>query len=368
MGTIVLDGVSKAYGELVAVDDLDLEIADGSYTMILGPSGCGKSTTLRMIAGLEQPTDGDVIIDDDVVTDEPARERNLSMVFQNLALWSHKTVRGNMEFGLKMNDVPASVRRERVEEIAEVLHIADKLDQHPDQLSGGQQQRVALGRSLVREPEIVLLDEPLSSLDAKLRIEMRTELARIQNRLDTTFVHVTHNQEDAMSIADEILLLRAGKLQQFGDPYELFSDPNNEFVADFIGTPSMNIFDASVRDGVGITFNAGDLALSIPPAASDPFGAALRDGQVRVGIRPSNLRPRLDGEAEEPSFEAVVEIVETYGDENWYFLEVGLTEPLVMKSADERVISTLSAGDRVTVSVPPESIHVFEPGSGEALV
>lgn len=368
MGTIVLDGVSKTYGDLVAVDDLNLEITDGSYTMILGPSGCGKSTTLRMIAGLEQPTDGDVVIDDEVVTDKPPRERNLSMVFQNLALWNHKTVRGNMEFGLRMSDVPKSERRDRVEEIADVLHIEDKLDQHPSQLSGGQQQRVALGRSLVREPEIVLLDEPLSSLDAKLRIEMRTELARIQNRLDTTFVHVTHNQEDAMSIADEILLLQNGELQQFGDPFELFSDPNNEFVADFIGTPSMNIFDASVSDGAGVTFSAGDLKLSVPPDASDSFGAAVRDGGVRVGIRPSDLRPHLDGAVAEPSFEAVIEIVETYGDENWYFLDVGLEESVVMKSADESVITTLSANNTVTVSVQPESIHVFEPGSGVSLV
>ncbi|MFC7026843.1 ABC transporter ATP-binding protein [Halomicroarcula sp. GCM10025710] len=210
MGTIELNTLRKEFGSLVAVNDLDLTITEGSYTMILGPSGCGKSTTLRMIAGLERPTSGDIFIDGNRVTDYPPRERNLSMVFQSLALWDHKTVRENIAFGLKMDDVPKAEREAAVDEVAEILHIEDKLDQSPASLSGGQQQRVALGRSLVREPDVILLDEPLSSLDAKLRLEMRAELSRIQQRIGTTFVHVTHNQEDAMSIADEIILLNDG--------------------------------------------------------------------------------------------------------------------------------------------------------------
>lgn len=366
MGRIELDGVTKHFGDIVAVDDLNVEISDGTYTMILGPSGCGKSTTLRMIAGLERPTEGDVVIDGEVVTDKLPKERQLSMVFQNLALWDHMSVRGNMEFGLKMDGLGKAERNRQVDEIAEVLHIADKLDQSPTELSGGQQQRVALGRSLVREPEIVLLDEPLSSLDAKLRVEMRTELARIQRELSTSFVHVTHNQEDAMSIADEILLLDAGELQQFDRPNELFSEPENEFVADFIGTPTMNIFDASVDDGV--EFTAGDFVLSIPAEDQQPFRDAGLGRAVRIGIRPGELRPSLDGETPEPSLRGTVEIVETYGDENWYYLDAGLDDPLVIKSANDQVLDSVSEGELIEVAIAADAIHVFDTDTGRTLV
>lgn len=368
MGEIKLENITKKYGDLIAVDGIDVTIPDGEYTMILGPSGCGKSTTLRTIAGLETPTEGDVFIDGERVTDKPPRKRNLSMVFQNLALWDHKTVRENMGFGLKMHDVPEEERAASVERIAEILHIEDKLDQSPTALSGGQQQRVALGRSLVREPDVILLDEPLSSLDAKLRLEMRAELARIQERIGTSFVHVTHNQKDAMSIADRILLLKDGEIQQYGDPADLFESPSNEFVADFIGTPSMNLLDASYDGGPTPAIDVEGFRLVIPDSHQASFDGRI-PSEVRLGMRPSDLRPVGDSTADGISvFDATVSMVETFGDTNWYYLDAGGEEEVVMKSADEEVIRSVGEGDELQVGVRPDDIHVFDPNTGEALV
>lgn len=369
MGEIQLDNIRKEYGSIDAVDGLELTIPDGSYTMILGPSGCGKSTTLRMIAGLETPTSGDIIIDGEIVTNHPPRKRNLSMVFQNLALWDHKTVRENIGFGLKMADVPKDEQTEAVNEIAKVLHIEDKLDQSPAELSGGQQQRVALGRSLVREPDVILLDEPLSSLDAKLRIEMRSELSRIQQRIGTSFIHVTHNQEDAMSIADEIILLNNGKLQQFGNPLDLFESPNNEFVADFIGTPSMNLLDATIQDGEVPTVDAGGFELSIPSEYHDKFAEHVTTSLVRLGMRPSDIRPIHQHQTrDDPTFDATVTMVETFGDANWYYLDVGNKKEIIMKSADKDHIRSIESGDELTVSINSDAIHLFDPDNGGALL
>lgn len=369
MGKIELDNVTKRYGELTAVDSLDIEFTEGTYTMILGPSGCGKSTTLRMIAGLERPTSGDIVIDGNVVTDQPPRLRGISMVFQSLALWNHKTVRENIGFGLKMEGVDADERNARIKETAEILHIADKLDQSPDSLSGGQQQRVALGRSLVREPEVVLLDEPLSSLDAKLRLEMRTELRRIQQELGTTFIHVTHNQEDAMTVADEILLLDDGQLQQFGRSLDLYHEPANEFVADFIGTPSMNIFDASyAAENGSVGLDAGGFVLSIDGERATKTRSQVEDDRVRVGIRPESLHVSNGASSTSgSSFAASVEIVETFGDLNWYYLDAELRSPLVLQSGEESTMQSLSVGDRVTLTVEDEDVHLFDPNTGVLL-
>ncbi|TYL36169.1 sugar ABC transporter ATP-binding protein [Natronococcus pandeyae] len=365
MTKIELDHVTKEYGSLVAVDDIAIEFTEGAYTMILGPSGCGKSTTLRMIAGLETPTRGDVLIDGEVVTDQPPRHRNLSMVFQSLALWNHKSVRENMGFGLQMEGVDKEERNARIEEIAAVLQIEDKLDQPPSELSGGQQQRVALGRSLVRKPEVILLDEPLSSLDEKLRLEMRTELARIQQELGTTFVHVTHNQEDAMTIADEILLLNEGEVQQFGPSLDLYHEPDNEFVADFIGSPSINLFDANIVENGAVRLDAGGISLDLPERHRDQYLSVPRS-DVRVGVRPESMYLGDDGESGWPAFSATVDVVETFGDYNWYYLQSDLEESLVSQSANVNVMNSLSRGDEVTVRVNPESVHLFDPKSGEA--
>jgi multiple sugar transport system ATP-binding protein len=363
MGEIRLDNLRKQYGGTVAVDGIEQIIPDGSYTMILGPSGCGKSTTLRMIAGLETPTSGDVFVDGERVTDKPPRDRNLSMVFQNLALWDHKSVRENISFGLKMNDVPKTERNEAVDDVAEILQIEDKLEQSPAELSGGQQQRVALGRSLVREPDVILLDEPLSSLDAKLRLKMRAELARIQERIGTTFVHVTHNQEDAMSVADQIVLLNDGEIQQFGAPIDLFEEPNNEFVADFIGTPSMNLIDATV-DSEQSVVDAGGFELSVPKQAAEK----AERSSVRLGMRPSNIAP-VNGNADDrPTFDATVSMIETFGDANWYYLDAATDAELIMKSADEEDIRSIEDGDELRVGVRSDAIHLFDPDTGEAYV
>lgn len=365
MGDIRLDNIRKEFGSIVAVNDLDLTVPDGSYTMILGPSGCGKSTLLRMIAGLETPTNGDIFIDGEKITERPPRTRDLSMLFQNLALWDHKTVRENIAFGLKMEGEPKDERNEAVDEVAEILHIKDKLDQSPASLSGGQQQRVALGRSLVREPDVVLLDEPLSSLDAKLRLEMRAELARVQDQVGTSFVHVTHNQEDAMSIGDEILLMNEGKLQQFGGPLELFDTPTNEFVANFIGTPSMNLMDATVTHDNETIADTGGFQLTIPESAAEHVDSS----SVRLGMRPSSIRPVDNGTNPSGStFDATVSMIETFGDTNWYYLDTGTDAEFIMKSADEEHIRSINEDDELTVGVRSGDIHLFDTDTGEALI
>ncbi|WP_101295834.1 ABC transporter ATP-binding protein [Halegenticoccus soli] len=373
MGEVALQNVSKRFGDdVVAVDSIDASFRDGAYTMILGPSGCGKTTTLRIIAGLETPTEGEILINDEVVTNKPPQKRDLSLVFQNLALWDHKTVEENMEFGMRMRGVGKEERQARVAEIAEILRIEDKLGESPASLSGGQQQRVALGRSLVREPELLLLDEPLSSLDERLRLEMRTELARVHQELGTTFIHVTHNQEDAMTIADEILLLNNGRLQQFDDPLELYHNPANEFVADFIGSPSMNLFDATfVADGETY-LDAGSFRLTIPPHVADAFRDTVDEGDVRVGMRPEALRfvtdestPARNGT---PTIDATVTIVETFGDFNWYYLDTGIGTDIVVQSADESAMENVDVGDSVTVAVEVDRLHLFDPRTEAALL
>jgi multiple sugar transport system ATP-binding protein len=364
MSKIELRNISKTFGDIVAVDDLDVTFKDESYTMILGPSGCGKSTTLRLIAGLEMPTTGDVLIDDEPVTNEPSRERDLSMVFQSLALWDHKTVRENMGFGLKMDGVEKAERNRRIEDIAELLEIDDKLDQNPNALSGGQQQRVALGRSLVRQPDAILLDEPLSSLDEQLRLKMRTELRRIQQEADTTFIHVTHSQEDAMTVADDILLLEGGTVQQFGSPMELYREPANEFVADFIGTPNMNFADGSLDHDRGV-LSAFGVGLRLPASASERVAEADVDGRVRVGVRPESLS-FVDDPAGDGAFRTEVSIVETFGDFNWYYVERGDDE-FIVHSTDADVIDSVEEGDSVAVRIDPEALHLFDPETSERI-
>jgi multiple sugar transport system ATP-binding protein len=361
---IRLDNITKRYGDIIAVDNVSTEFQEGAYTMILGPSGSGKSTLLRIIAGLESPSEGDVFIDGENVTDTAPRERELSMVFQNLALWDHKSVRENMGFGLKMEGMGTSERRTRVQEIAELLQIEDKLDANPTQLSGGQQQRVALGRSLVRQPDVVLLDEPLSSLDERLRLEMRTELRRIQRETDTTFIHVTHNQEDSMTIADDILLIHEGKLQQFGSPLDLYHEPANEFVADFIGSPSMNIFEATIDDE-DWSLHVDGAKLQLPDNASDRITDHTLE-RLRVGIRPESISIE-NGTPNDTRLPATVTIVETFGDYNWYYLDWDGGIELVAQSADESVMDSVNEGDQVEIYVPPSSIHLFDPSTGDAL-
>ena len=362
MAEVRLDTVTKVYddaqGTEVAVEELDLDIEEGEFVVIVGPSGCGKSTTLRMIAGLETVTQGDIWIGDRVVNDLAPKNRDIAMVFQNYALYPHKSVRENMAYGLKLStDLSKEEIRRRVEETAEMMGITELLDKKPGALSGGQQQRVATGRAIVREPAVFLFDEPLSNLDAKLRTHMRTELARLHTELGITSIYVTHDQEEAMTLADRIVILNDGRLQQVGTPKEVYHNPANEFVADFIGTPSINLFPVEhTTDGEGsdTLVNAGfeyDLSGSLSSTIGDKASSSFT-----LGVRPENVRVLEDGEDDPNAIEATVDVVEVMGSTNILYLDIAGQELRV------RVESGIepSPDDRIGVTFPEESIYLFD--------
>ncbi|AEH38730.1 ABC transporter ATP-binding protein [Halopiger xanaduensis] len=363
MAQIRLENLRKEYGreEIVAVDDLSLDIEDGEFVTVVGPSGCGKTTTLRMIAGLEQPTDGSVYIGDEDVTDVHAKNRDIAMVFQNYALYPHKTVYENMAFGLRMStDLSESERRTRVEETAEMMDIDHLLEDTPDELSGGQKQRVALGRAIVREPDAFLFDEPLSNLDAKLRTSMRTEIQRIQNELDVTSVYVTHDQEEAMTMGDRIVILNNGELQQVGEPTEVYDNPVNEFVAGFIGSPSMNFFDVDVTTrGDRIVLGDPDSGFEFELSSEYVTDHAdeLEANQYTLGIRPENVN--VVESAAEGVVKGTVEVVEPIGSDNYLYMD--LAEDFIA-----RVDSSIEpdVGERVALTFDESDIHLFEPETG----
>lgn len=348
MSEIMLDNLTKIYDDnVVGVQDISFEVKDGEFLILVGPSGCGKSTTLELVAGLLKPTDGTLKFGTEVVNEQPPQERNLAMVFQDYALYPHKTVRGNMLFGLKYStDLPQEEMEQKVEEAAEMLEIKDLLDQKPAQLSGGQQQRVALGRAIVRDPEVFLLDEPLSNLDAKLRTEMRAEIQRLQNELGVTMVYVTHDQTEAMTMSDRIAILDGGELQQVGSPTEVYNNPLNEFVAQFIGSPSMNVFDATVR-GSSITRD------SISITFTDEFSLPKKS-EVRVGIRPEDMVVHSSPERGEAT--ATVTVVENLGSENLLHLDI-LQQTFVAR-VDERIQPTIN--EKVGLSFPESVIYLFD--------
>ncbi|TKX53068.1 ABC transporter ATP-binding protein [Halorubrum sp. SP3] len=363
MARVTLDTLRKEFdrGTIVAVDDLDLEIDDGEFVTVVGPSGCGKTTTLRMVAGLEEPTSGTVSFDDEDVTEVHAKERPVAMVFQNYALYPHKTVRQNMAFGLKMStDMTTEERHERVREMAEMMGIEDLLDDKPDELSGGQKQRVALGRAIAREPEVFLFDEPLSNLDAKLRTEMRAEIQKLQKEFGVTAMYVTHDQEEAMTMGDRLAILNDGELQQVGAPTEVYQNPVNEFVAGFIGSPSMNFLDVDVEtDGTTATIRNEDAGFELSLSPEYVRGNDLRNGRYTLGIRPENivLDESPNGEG---NLRSTVEVVEPIGSDNYVHLTV--TEDFLARSpADVKP----EAGDEVGVSFAEEDIHLFDAETGE---
>ena len=339
---VELDSLRKTFGNTVAVDEVDLDIKQGELLVLLGPSGCGKSTTLRMIAGLEVPDSGSISINGEDVTNELPKDRDISMVFQNYALYPHKDVRGNLRFPLAKMDLTEDEKQDKVQKAAELLDIVDILDKEPSQLSGGQQQRVALGRTIVREPKVFLMDEPLSNLDAKLRVETRSEIRSLQQTLGTTTVYVTHDQEEAMSIADRIVVMRGGGLVQVGTPKELYNEPKNEFVADFIGSPAMNLFSAG--------------ALKSAPEWMPPETNT-------VGVRPEKLeRGTPQSDTEDLTIqECRILLVQPLGNE----FEVTLSVRGVEFKA---ILSQISAdtGDEITVSAPQSAVHVFN-SDGEVI-
>ncbi|RDZ61960.1 ABC transporter ATP-binding protein [Haloferax sp. Atlit-12N] len=351
--SIHLDTVRKEFRTLgnthVAVDDLSLDIPEGSFTTFVGPSGCGKTTTLRMLAGLETPTSGTVSFGDEDVTDLPPQERNVSMVFQSIALYPHMSVRENIGYGLKIHGVPKAERDERIDEAAEVLQIEAQLEKMPAELSGGQQQRVALGGAFVQDPDVLLLDEPMSDLDAKLKSDLRVEIQRLHQELDTTVVYVTHDQTEAMTMSDQVVLLRDGELAQVDPPKQLFDYPNSEYVAQFIGMPSTNVVDCAVeaRDS-GTALVGPGFELSLPAGVEAPTS-----DRVRLGIRPQYLDVGSDGACR---LSVDVEVVETLGTESVVHgrLEDGTPFDVVSDAVDDAV-----AGDRLDVSFDLADAFVF---------
>ena len=348
MAEVVLERVAKRFGAFTAVHALDLRIRSGEFVALLGPSGCGKTTTLRMLAGLEFPSAGDIRIGERTVNDVPPGRRDVAMVFQSYALYPHMTVEQNIAYPLRKRGVPRAERGPRVARAAELLQLGELLKRKPRQLSGGQQQRVALGRAMVRDPKVFLLDEPLSNLDARLRALMRAELVELHRRLARTMVYVTHDQLEAMTMADRIAILDAGRLQQFGTPDEVYHRPANRFVARFIGTPSMNLAEGEVTPAG--EFRAGGFAFPLDPARVDPA-----PGPAVLGIRPEGLTLGAG------SLPAVVRVVEPTGHENIILLEAeGFGALTIRTAAGDRP----AVGARVTLAIDAAAIHLFDGGTG----
>ncbi|MDS0223513.1 sn-glycerol-3-phosphate ABC transporter ATP-binding protein UgpC [Haloarcula sp. S1AR25-5A] len=363
MGRITINNVRKEYdsdaGTICAVEDVSLNVADGEFLTIVGPSGSGKSTLLRMIAGLEDITGGEIKIGDTIINNIAPQNRGVAMVFQNYALYPHMSVRQNMSYGLKLTtDLGKEEISRRVEDTAEMMGIGDLLDKKPNNLSGGQQQRVATGRAIVRQPDVFLFDEPLSNLDAKLRLHMRTELQRIQEDLETTSVYVTHDQTEAMTMSDRIVILSDGSIQQVGTPAEVYAQPTNQFVADFIGSPSMNFFDVRLEHGV---LHGEDFEYEIPPELATTVRENRQSNDLVLGIRPEHISVDTEGK---DTIEATLEVLEHEGSDNYLYLSKSETEWTVRVDGNTR----FEPGESVEFTLPADHLHIFDAETGENLV
>ncbi len=357
MATVTFDHVTKKYAaDVTAVDDLHLEIEDGEFLVLVGPSGCGKTTALRCVAGLEDITYGRLLIGERVVNHVPSKDRDIAMVFQSYALYPHMSVFDNLAFGLKLKKTDKREIKRRVDEAARVLDLGKLLDRKPKALSGGQRQRVALGRAIVREPSAFLMDEPLSNLDAKLRVQTRAEILRLQQRLGVTTIYVTHDQVEAMTMGERIAVMSTGVLQQVGPPPELYDNPVNVFVAAFIGSPAMNFIRGRVEDG-SIRFEAA--SIDVPPSARSLAGGA----EVIVGFRPEHLALRDRDGATMARLPARVDVVEYLGDEELVHLQVGENEIVALLPTDER----LQPGQEIELGIPIQRLHLFDPESERSL-
>ena len=390
MAEIVLKDITKRFPDgALAVNDINLDIADGEFVILVGPSGCGKSTTLNMIAGLEDISSGELLIGGQVVNQKSPKDRDIAMVFQSYALYPHMTVRQNMGFALKLAKTPQNVIDEKVEEAARILDLTQHLDRKPANLSGGQRQRVAMGRAIVRDPAAFLMDEPLSNLDAKLRVQMRTEVSRIQRRLGTTMVYVTHDQTEAMTLGDRVAVMRNGTIQQVASPQELYDQPANLFVAGFIGSPAMNFMAGTLEDGK-LRTGLGDIPLSGRLQQELSGSTAGRDGVI-VGIRPEDfedaaLVPR-ENRQNGITFPATIDVVESLGSEKFVYFskELGSVETAELAelardsgradtgSSAETVVARIDPATRITEGQDAElwvdvrSVHVFDPATGKNL-
>jgi multiple sugar transport system ATP-binding protein len=347
MTRISLDNVSKYYdgGKTVANYKLDLDIEDGGFLVLLGPSGCGKTTALRLIAGLEDPTEGDIHFDDERVTSMSPSDRNVAMVFQNYALYPHMTVRENIAYPLKVRGITPEERDRRIEEITELLHIEDLLDKRPKELSGGQRQRTALARAIVREPTVFLLDEPLSNLDAKLRQEMRSELKRIQDELDITTVYVTHNQEEAMSMGDRIVVMNDGTIRQVAGPEELYARPRTAWVAQFIGSPAMNLLEGTRENGTVELGKAGTVPIQVDGTTNE----------VSLGIRPEDISVTETPPETGHAIEGTVDTVEPLGE---YTIVNAKVDGQLVKAKESSI--DLERGDQVYLTFDDTAAHLYD--------
>jgi multiple sugar transport system ATP-binding protein len=363
MAQVLIRSLNKKYDDIHAVKDVNLEIRDKEFVVLVGPSGCGKTTTLRMVAGLESITSGQVLIGDKVVNELSPMDRDIAMVFQNYALYPHMSVYDNMAFGLKMRKFSRDEIAKRVQEAADILGLRDYLKRKPRQLSGGQRQRVALGRAIVRHPQVFLFDEPLSNLDAQLRVQMRVELKKIHDRVETTAIYVTHDQVEAMTLGDRVVVMKDGFVQQVGEPLELYNAPANRFVAGFLGSPAMNFATVRLSEAKGALFAANDgIHIEVPPA----IARRLRDHaerEVAMGIRPEDLRVAAPGERPELTIEAVVEVVEKLGSEILLDTMVG-SNPIV--AAVEPTVRA-ARHDRLRLAVNPERLHFFDMATDAAI-
>lgn len=361
MAEVRLEHITKIFGkDVIAAKDINLEIHGEEFVVLVGPSGCGKSTILRTIAGLEAPTEGKVYIDGRDVTDIPPKDRDVAMVFQNYALYPHMTVYDNMAFGLKLRRFPGKKIKERIDSAAEILGISELMMRRPKELSGGQKQRVAVGRAIVRDPKVFLFDEPLSNLDAKLRVQMRAELSRLHHRLHATMVYVTHDQTEAMTMGDRIVVLKDGEIQQIAGPLDLYNEPANIFVAGFIGSPAMNFIKGRIERKKGMRFVNGDLAVGLGDAVDamlNPFAGR----EVIWGVRPEHLLPAKNGGHD--VFRARISVVEPMGNEIVLHLDRNGIE--LVARVDSR--PGFRVGDDLSLTALVEKSHFFDPATGKRI-
>jgi len=365
MASVTYDHVFKRFGETTAVNDMNVEIADKEFLVLVGPSGCGKTTALRLLAGLEEISDGKILIEDRVVNDVAPKDRDIAMVFQSYALYPHLSVYDNMAFGLKLRKLSKDEIKRRVGEAADILGIQDLLDRKPRQLSGGQRQRVAVGRAIVREPKVFLFDEPLSNLDAKLRVAMRAEISKLHQRLQTTFIYVTHDQVEAMTMASRIAVINKGILQQVDTPQHLYDYPDNLFVAGFIGSPSMNFFPAKLSRGNGKLYvETRNFSVPIPDKSAEPYQA--HEGKnIIFGIRPENIHdPKFTpSNVHTENVEAQVDVTELMGNE--IFLHMMSGDNVFVARIDPR--SKMSVGEKTEIAFDMDNFHVFDAETEHAI-
>jgi multiple sugar transport system ATP-binding protein len=368
MARVTLEDVSKRYGDVVAVNDMNLNIKDGEFVTLVGPSGCGKSTTLETVAGLTIPSDGTITIGDREVTDLPPKDRGIAMVFQNIALFPHMNVEDNISFGLRLRDFADSEIRERVERATEIVQLEGMLEREPDELSGGQRQRVAIARALVREPDAFLMDEPLANLDAKLRVHMRTELQRIHKELETTTIYVTHDQEEAMTMSDRVAVINDGELQQIDPPLTCYNEPENLFVAGFMGSPGMNFIEGTVEEN---GFDSANVTVEF-----DPTTIGVESGtDITLGIRPEDvfLAEERDSVADPTNeIETTVDVLEPMGDEIVVYLLFGGCD-IEDQEVENQLLMTVDPSVDIAADQPAQvvldrsKVHLFDTATGESL-